>query len=205
MSNSLQPYGPEPARLLCPWDSPGKNTGVGCHALLQGIFPTQGSNPYLQHYRRILYCWVTRKAHNQGYLCFIYWHFLKRALSLLPIFSYLLSMLTSNNQKQTQLSLAMTKCHLLKCGGCHRSPDTPLNPGTGQKMLYLTWNLTRIHISGWGWPSVKSFVVENQLGMICVFLVRWVFSQLLAGDGGCCPRNASCEKETAILETFTLL
>ena len=31
-------------RLLCPWDSPGKDTGVGCHALLQGIFPTQGSN-----------------------------------------------------------------------------------------------------------------------------------------------------------------
>ena len=35
------------ARLLCPWDSPGKNTGVNCHFLLQGIFPTQGSNPCL--------------------------------------------------------------------------------------------------------------------------------------------------------------
>ena len=33
--------------MPCPWDSPGKNTGVGCHALLQGIFPTQGSNPGL--------------------------------------------------------------------------------------------------------------------------------------------------------------
>ena len=32
-------------RLLCPWDSPGKNAGVGCHSLLQGIFLTQGSNP----------------------------------------------------------------------------------------------------------------------------------------------------------------
>ena len=31
-------------RLLCPWDSPGKNTEMACHALLQGIFPTQGSN-----------------------------------------------------------------------------------------------------------------------------------------------------------------
>ena len=39
-----------PARLLCPWDSPGKNTGVGCHTLLQGIFPTQGSNPCLLHF-----------------------------------------------------------------------------------------------------------------------------------------------------------
>ena len=36
-------------------DSPGKNTGVGCHALLQGIFPTQGSNSGLPHCRLILY------------------------------------------------------------------------------------------------------------------------------------------------------
>ena len=36
-------------------DSPGKNTGVGCHALLQGFFPTQGSNPGLPHCRQILY------------------------------------------------------------------------------------------------------------------------------------------------------
>ena len=39
-----------------PEDSQGKNTGVGCHALLQGIFPTQGSNPSLLHCRQILYC-----------------------------------------------------------------------------------------------------------------------------------------------------
>ena len=38
------------------WDSPGKNTGVGCHALLQGIFLTQGLNPGLLHCRWILYC-----------------------------------------------------------------------------------------------------------------------------------------------------
>ena len=40
-------YGPYPSRLLSPWDSPSKNTGVCCHSLLQGISPTQGSNPYL--------------------------------------------------------------------------------------------------------------------------------------------------------------
>ena len=55
VSDSLQPHGLEPASLLCPWNSPGKNTGVGCHALLQGIFPTQGSNPGLPHCRWILY------------------------------------------------------------------------------------------------------------------------------------------------------
>ena len=38
----FQTYGLQPARLLCPWDSPVKNTGVSCHACLQGIFPTQG-------------------------------------------------------------------------------------------------------------------------------------------------------------------
>ena len=44
VSDSVGPYGLRPVRLLCPWDSPGKNTGVGCHALFRGIFPTQGSN-----------------------------------------------------------------------------------------------------------------------------------------------------------------
>ena len=43
---TLRPYGLDPTRLLCLWDSPGKNTGVSCHTLLQGIFLTQGSNPY---------------------------------------------------------------------------------------------------------------------------------------------------------------
>ena len=38
-------------RLHCPWDSPGKNTGVGCHVLLQGIFLTQGSDPCLLHWQ----------------------------------------------------------------------------------------------------------------------------------------------------------
>ena len=42
-------------RLLCPWDSTGENAGVGSHALLQGIFPTQRSNPGLLDYRGILY------------------------------------------------------------------------------------------------------------------------------------------------------
>ena len=41
---TVRPQRQQPTRLLHPWDSPGKNTGVGCHSLLQGIFPTQGSN-----------------------------------------------------------------------------------------------------------------------------------------------------------------
>ena len=45
---TLRPHGLKPDRLLCPWHSPGKNTGAGCHFLLQGIFPTQGPNIALQ-------------------------------------------------------------------------------------------------------------------------------------------------------------
>ena len=78
-SNSFQPHGLQPARLLCSWNSPGKNTRVGCHALLQGIFPTQGSNLHLfcslhwqtdsiplSHQRSPINYWVDQKDH----LCF---------------------------------------------------------------------------------------------------------------------------------------
>ena len=41
MPDSLQPHGLQPAKLLCPWDFPGKNTGVDCHFLLQGVFSIQ--------------------------------------------------------------------------------------------------------------------------------------------------------------------
>ena len=56
VSDSLWPHGLQPTRLLCSWDSPGKNTGEGCHTLLQGIFPTQGLNPRLPHCGQILFC-----------------------------------------------------------------------------------------------------------------------------------------------------
>ena len=55
MSDSLLPHGLWPARLLCPWNVPGKNIGVDCHFLLQGIFPTQRLNLGLPHCRQILY------------------------------------------------------------------------------------------------------------------------------------------------------
>ena len=55
VSDSLQPHGLQPARLPCPWGSPGQDTGVGCHSLLQGIFLTQGWNPASLHCRQTLY------------------------------------------------------------------------------------------------------------------------------------------------------
>ena len=55
----LRPYELQLTRLLCPWDSPDKNTGVDCHFRLQGIFPVQGLNPSLLrllHCQQSLYC-----------------------------------------------------------------------------------------------------------------------------------------------------
>ena len=56
MSDSLRPHGPH-----SPWNSPGQNTGVGSLSLFQRIFPTQGSNPGLPHYRQIL-CQLSHKG-----------------------------------------------------------------------------------------------------------------------------------------------
>ena len=58
------PYGLQPTRLLCPWDAPDKNPGVGCHSLLQGIFWTKELNPDLLHCRWILY-----ELSYQGFPC----------------------------------------------------------------------------------------------------------------------------------------
>ena len=69
MFDSLQPHGLQPTRFLCPWDSPGKNTGVGCHFLLQGIFPTQGSNQVSCIGRWILYNGASWKARKFACLC----------------------------------------------------------------------------------------------------------------------------------------
>ena len=66
MSGSLGPPGLYSARLLCPCTSPGKNTRVGSHSLLQGIFLTQGLNLGLLHCRWILYCLSRSKEASEG-------------------------------------------------------------------------------------------------------------------------------------------
>ena len=63
-SDYLRPRGLQPTSLHCPWDFPGKSTGVDCHLLLQGIFQTQGLNLGLLHCRQILY-----QLSHQGMNC----------------------------------------------------------------------------------------------------------------------------------------
>ena len=83
MSDSVRHYGLQPAKLLCPWDSPGKNTRVGCCALLQGIFLAQGLNLHLLRllrwqagplplvpHRRPSYIFTTNRCGNDSKILF---------------------------------------------------------------------------------------------------------------------------------------
>ena len=89
MSSSLQPYGLQPAKFLCPCDSPGKNTAVGCHALLQGVFLTQGWNPGL-----LLGKWILYRLSHQGR---------PREISLLTLNQFRQLGLTGHTQAQGRL------------------------------------------------------------------------------------------------------
>ena len=63
MSNSLRPHGLQPTRLLCPWDFPGKDTGVVCHFLLQGSFWLRYQAQVSCTADRFFTDWATREAH----------------------------------------------------------------------------------------------------------------------------------------------
>ena len=67
MSDSLRPHG-----LHSPWNSTGQNTGVGNLSLLQGIFPTQGSNPGLPHRKQIVYQLSHKESSNEPILTYNY-------------------------------------------------------------------------------------------------------------------------------------
>ena len=79
VSSSLQPHGLKPNMLLCPWNFPGQNTGVGSHSLLQGIFPMQESNLVSHIEHRFFTIWVSEKpriflfTYGQKWLELILW------------------------------------------------------------------------------------------------------------------------------------
>ena len=66
------------ARLLCPWNSLGKDTEVGCHSYLQGIFLIRGSNPNLLHCRSILY----HLSHQRSPMHCYYSHFVDKEIKI---------------------------------------------------------------------------------------------------------------------------
>ena len=83
VSDSLWPHGLKSTKLLHPWSFLSKSTGMGCHFLLQGIFPTQGSNLGLLHCGQMLTIWATREAlilqrlkqtrskHEEGFIYYV--------------------------------------------------------------------------------------------------------------------------------------
>ena len=70
--DSLQPHELQPTRLLCLWNSSGKNTGVGSHSFLQGIFSIKGLNLCLLHCRQILYSLSQQGNPDKLYTYLIY-------------------------------------------------------------------------------------------------------------------------------------
>ena len=115
MSDSLRLHGLYPTRLLCPRNFPGKNTGVGCYFLLEGIFLTQGSNPGLLY---LLHCQVdslslchlrsleTKKNHCKAWELQLKWLvFLAGLLELAIIQVYLLKFTLSSCRCGKQVGL----------------------------------------------------------------------------------------------------
>ena len=111
---------------LCPWNSPGKSTRVGCHALLQGIFLTQGSNPSHPHCRQILYC----LSHQESSPRILEW------------VAYLFSGVSSQPRNRTGVSCI--------AGGFLPSelPGQPKNTGVGS--LSLLRGIFPTQESNWG-------------------------------------------------------
>ena len=99
-------------RLLCPWDFPGKNTGVGCHALLQRIFPTQGSNPGLQYFRQSLRSEPLGKQTRYACIHSLLQHLIKN-LKCHPRHHFMPRLLTTDIHSQWTLSFLTISCSLL--------------------------------------------------------------------------------------------
>ena len=135
MSDSLLPHGLWPIRLLCPWNFPGKNTGVGCHFLFQEIFSTQGWNPVSCVScigMWVLYQWATWEAQS-----FRYYH--------LKCFGGI------SKNKQNYLKMLSTYSFLFQIHSCKR-PDILHVVQTNQNII-INWIQKQIgeSVFQWAW------------------------------------------------------
>ena len=145
VSNSLRPCGLEPSRLVCPCDFPGKNTGVGCHFLLQRIFLTQGSNSGLLHCRQILYHLSHQESPQRIKLA--KWNFF---LSLINTQAWRQIFLALNDWLPKKLSIcSQTAKRESKNGGCMGSKVYCIQPKSAIKLfqdictsvVFIQWEL----------------------------------------------------------------
>ena len=137
VSDSVWPHGLSPARLLCPWGFSRQETGVGCHFLLQGIFPNQGSNLGLLHCRQTLY-----PLSHQGIPSKIFW-----LEVLMRRFTYWLKSIDFWNIS-----------HMFSLHASYRQKLFVMEEGTS--CFTATWSLNWFHneIHGFywlGWPKVS--------------------------------------------------
>ena len=119
----------QPARLLCPWNSPGKNTEVGNHSLLQGILTTQGSNPGLLHCRQILY-----HLSHQGSSCYCLDHPLSSDIEA----SVVLGVFSADHSAE---SLTWPKLEPPLEGRCRNAVFSPVEKTRGTGSQARTWDL----------------------------------------------------------------
>ena len=182
MSGSLQPHGLWPTRLLCPRDSPGKNTGVGCHFLLQRIFLTQGSNSAL-----LVFCIAGRFLTTESlvkpiitcYCCSV----AQLCLTLcnpmdcsMP--SFLSFTISRSLLKLRSIELVMPSSHLILCILCR---PLLLLPSIFPSIRVFS-NESVLHIR---WPKYWSFSFSisysNEYSGLISFRMEWL--NLLAVQG----------------------
>ena len=155
LSGCLLSHGLEPSRLLCPWDSPGRNRDVGTHSILQGIFPTQGSSPHLSHCRQILFylshqgslslftIWPFQFHSGHFKLSFLYSYFpLFQSLHLRSLDSPELNANISNSFKKIILDQLSSQPIYLHFKGCSRK-----NHWSSWNFLYSSRCFISIYVS----------------------------------------------------------
>ena len=163
VSDSFWPYGPYPSSLLCPWNFPGENTGVGCHSHLQGIFPTQGSNLGLPHYRQILNYLSYEGSMISGKsikICLILTHW--------AISYWLISEQagTIRLKRSISRSSGIFGCEGQQLGS-GRVERTQL--GHWPSLLNLSWGALHIGDMSWSWGSRRTSLCSTAQ-MICIIL-----------------------------------
>ena len=128
--------------LLCPWDSPGKNTGVGCHSLLHGIFPCQGSNLGLPTADRLFTLWATRDLRPlEGYLYMIF----RDTMHL--------------RRRQILDSWVTRSCHMTPSGQCDVKGNFVSRTEVNFLLIYLP-PASGSHCRCNGWSSAASLCPE---------------------------------------------
>ena len=168
LSDSLQSYGLQPTRLLCSWNSLGKSTGVGCHALLQRIFPTQGSDLGLLHHRQTLHHWATREAHT--YMCmYIYTHTHISCFSASIIDKCLGSL---RDHKTHRIKLNIPSCPT-------EAPDMWKSPTKFTKLPMKSevdsWPVAVLYPVQHNFRAIKRVMSKNKYLFLCTPEVLWVF------------------------------